>query len=156
MKRRLLITLCLFGAAPWLIAQSTQDESAVRARIAAYADARNKRDAHAEALCYTEDGDFRSSQGPFVSGRAAIEKQLTVNDPSYHFDLEITKLRFLDATTAIVDAEVRTGTSRGETVLVADYVVVKIGSEWLIAAGRIAAKPPARSPAPAGPDGRKN
>jgi uncharacterized protein (TIGR02246 family) len=127
-----------------LAAQNTQDDTAVRARLAAYADARNKRDAHAEALCYTEDGDFRSSLGPFVSGRSAIEKQLTVNDPTYHFNLEITKFRFLNPTTAIVDAEVKTGTSRGEGVLVADYVVVKQGNDWLIAAGRIATKPAPR------------
>src|SRR5579885_331411 len=114
MKRLLLAAFCFAAIARVpAIAQSEQDESAVRARLAAYADARNKRHAHAEALCYTEDGDFRSSQGPFVSGRTAIEKQLTVNDPSYHFDVEITKLRFLNPTTAIVDAEVNTGTSRG-------------------------------------------
>ena len=138
------LTLVILTMAASAMAQSAQDEGAVRARLAAYADARNKRDAHAEALCYTEDGDFRSSQGPFVSGRAAIEKQLTVNDPSYHFDVEITKLRFLNQTTAIVDADVRTGTSRGEALLVADYVLVKQGSDWLISAGRIATRPAPR------------
>ena len=142
--RLVLIALCVCGMTRLPLAQNAQDEGAVRARIAAYADARNKRDAHAEALCYTEDGDFRSSQGPFVSGRAAIEKQLTVNDPSYHFDIEITKLRFLNPATAIVDADVRTGTSRGEAVLVADYVLVKQGNDWLISAGRIATKPAPR------------
>lgn len=144
MNRWLPVALCVFGSALSLSAQGVQDEGAVRARIAAYADARNKRDAHAEALCYTEDGDFRSSQGPFVSGRAAIEKQLTVNDPTYHFDVEITKVRFLNPTTAIVDADVKTGTSRGDALLVADYVVVKQGSDWLIAAGRVATKPAPR------------
>ncbi len=144
MKRLLLIALCVSGVAGSVLAQHADAEKTVRARIAAYADARNRRDAHAEALCYTEDGDFRSSQGPFVSGRAAIEKQLTVNDPSYHFDVEITKVRFLNATTAIVDADVKTGTSRGDALLVADYVVVKQGSDWLIAAGRIATKPAPR------------
>ncbi len=144
MKRFVLVGLAVCGCVLPVIAQNAQDEGAVRARLAAYADARNRRDAHAEALCYTEDGDFRSSLGPFVSGRSAIEKQLTVKDPSYHFNVEITKLRFLNPTTAIVDADVRTGTSRGETLLVADYVVVKQGSDWLISAGRIAATPPAR------------
>jgi len=146
-RRHILAAVCVLALSVPLGAQNTQDEAAVRARLAAYADARNKRDAHAEALCYTEDGDFRSSLGPFVSGRSAIEKQLTVNDPTYHFNLEITKFRFLNPTTAIVDAEVKTGTSRGEGLLVADYVVVKQGNDWLIAAGRIATKPAPR-PAP--------
>src|SRR6478752_6348409 len=106
---RTILAIACFTVPFAAFAQSSTagDDMAIRARLAAYADARNKRDAHAEALCYTEDGDFRSSAGPFVSGRAAIEKQLTVNDPSYHFDIEITKLRFLNPTTAIVDADVR-------------------------------------------------
>ena len=149
--RFLLAGVFVLGTVLPLSAQSAADEAGVRARLAAYADARNKRDAHAEALCYTEDGDFRSSQGPFVSGRAAIEKQLTVNDPTYHFNLEVTKFRFLNPTTAIVDAEVRTGTSRGEGLLVADYVVVKQGNAWLISAGRIATKP---APRPAAGNGQ--
>jgi uncharacterized protein (TIGR02246 family) len=142
--RRVLIAAFVLGSGLPLAAQNAQDEAVIRARLAAYADARNKRDAHAEALCYTEDGDFRSSAGPFVSGRAAIEKQLTVNDPTYHFNFEITRFRFLNPMTAIVDAKVRTGTSRGEAVLVADYVMVKQGADWLISAGRIATKPAPR------------
>ena len=125
-------------------AQSPADETAVRARLAAYADARNRRDAHAEALSYAPDGDFRSSLGPFVSGRKAIEKQLTVNDPSYRFDLTITHLLFLAPQTAIADAEVKAGVSGTQATLVGTYVVMKQGSEWLIAAARIA-----RAPAPA-------
>jgi uncharacterized protein (TIGR02246 family) len=140
----LFVALWACGSALPALAQDPGDEHAVRDRIAAYADARNRGDAHAEALCYTEDGDFRSSVGPFVSGRAEIEKQLTVNDPTYHFSIEITKLRFINPTTAIVDGEVKAGTSRGEGTVLADYVVVKQGKQWLIAAGRIAMKPPAR------------
>jgi len=149
--RHLLVGVFVLRAVLPLFAQSAEDEAAVRARLAAYADARNKRDAHAEAMCYTEDGDFRSSLGPFVSGRAAIEKQLTVNDPTYHFNLEITRFRFINPTTAIVDAEVKTGTSKGEGLLVADYLVVKQGNVWLISAGRIATKP---APRPASGNGR--
>ena len=128
-------------------AQSPADDAAVRARLAAYADARNRRDAHAEALSYAPDGDFRSSLGPFVSGREAIEKQLTVNDPSYRFGLTITHLRFLAPQTAIADAEVKAGVSGTQATLVGTYVLTKRGSEWLIAAARIArapAPPPAR------------
>ena len=93
MTRHFVVALCVLARTLPAFAQNAQDEGAVRARIAAYADARNKRDAHAEALCYTEDGDFRSSQGP---------------------------------------------------LLVADYVVVKQESDWLIASGRVATKPARR------------
>src|SRR5438093_455891 len=85
------------------------DERAIVQRLADYANARTKRDAHAEALCYAVDGDFRSSAGPFVVGRAQIEKQLTVADPNYRFELEVVSLRFLDADVAIVEADVRAG-----------------------------------------------
>jgi uncharacterized protein (TIGR02246 family) len=149
-KRLFVISVSVLAFVLPVLAElgTPQDEASIRARMAAYADSRNKRDAHAEALCYTEDGDFRSSAGPFVSGRAAVEKQLTVTNPNYHFNLTITKLRFLNPTTAIVDAEVDAGVSATPGLLVADYVVVKQGGDWLIASGRIATKPAPRAPKP--------
>ena len=130
----------LLATAP-VRAQSPADDAAVRARLAAYAEARNQRDARAEALCYTPDGDFRSRLGPFVSGREAIEKQLTVNDPSYRFGLTVTHLRFLGPQTAIVDAEVKAGVGGTQGTLVGTYVMAKQGADWLIAAARIARAP---------------
>jgi uncharacterized protein (TIGR02246 family) len=122
-----------------LVAQgSNADEVAITQRLTVYADARQKRDAKAEALCYAEDGDFRSSAGPFVSGRTAIEKQLIVNDPNYKFQLEILSLRFLDPQVAIVETELRTGVTEPLGKLVGTYVMVKRGSDWLIGAARIA------------------
>ena len=97
-----------------------------------------KRDAHAEALCYAEDGDFRSSAGPFVTGRAQIEKQLTVANPNYRFELEILSLRFFSPQVAIVEADVRTGVTEPLGKLVGTYVMVKRDGEWLISAARIA------------------
>ncbi len=67
-----------------------------------------------------------------------------MSDPTYHFNIEITRLRFLTANTAIVDADVKAGTARGEGILIADYVLVKQGNDWLISAGRIATKPAPR------------
>jgi len=114
------------------------DESAIRQRLAAYAAARTARDAHAEALCYTEDGDFRSSAGPFVTGRAKIEQQLTVANPNYRFELDAVSLRFLDPEVAVVEADVRAGVSAPLAKLVGTYVMVKRNGEWLISAARIA------------------
>ena len=144
MTRVSVLVLTLWLVVPaGLGAQSavTADDVAIRARLAAYAEARNRRDAHAEALCYTVDGDFRSSAGPFVSGRAAIEKQLTVTDPSYRFALTVTALRFLNGETAIADAEVTAGLGANQGKLVGTYVMAKQGSDWLIAAARIARAP---------------
>ena len=143
-----ILAVCLAFAtlvSPAFAQQSAAaDETAIRARLAAYADARNVRDAAAEARCYTADGDFRSSLGPFVSGRAAIEKQLTVNDPSYRFALTVTRLRFLAPGIAIVDAEVLAGPEGRGAKLVGTYVMAREGSDWLIAAARIATAPAPR------------
>ena len=145
LKRSLLIVTVLLGVPAGLFAQSPgPDEVAIRARLAAYADSRNKRDAHAEALCYTTDGDFRSSAGPFVSGREAVEKQLTVTNPDYRFLLNVTHLRFLTPQVAIVDADVNTGIGANLAPLVGVYVMIKQGGDWLISGARIA-----RAPAPA-------
>jgi hypothetical protein len=89
-------------------------------------------------MCYAEDGDFRSSAGPFVTGRAAIEKQLTVANPNYKFELDVVSLRFLDPQVAVVEADVRAGVGDNLGKLVGTYVMVKRNGEWLIGAARIA------------------
>jgi uncharacterized protein (TIGR02246 family) len=114
------------------------DETAIRQRLAAYATARTARDAHAEALCYTEDGDFRSSAGPFVTGRAKIEQQLTVATPNYRFELDVVSVRFLDPQVAVVETNLRTGVATPLAQLVGTYVLVKQHGDWLISAARIA------------------
>ena len=114
------------------------DETTIRQRLALYAAARTARDSHTEALCYAEDGDFRSSAGPFVTGRAQIEKQLTVANPNYRFELDVVTLRFLDPQVAVVEADVRAGVGENLAKLVGTYVMVKRNGEWLIGAARIA------------------
>ena len=78
----------LFFCAITALAESKHpaDEAAIRQRLATYTEARNRSDAHAEALCYTEDGDFRAF-GPPSRGRAEIEKALAVSAPGYAFSL---------------------------------------------------------------------
>jgi uncharacterized protein (TIGR02246 family) len=127
-------------------AQQPADEAQIRARLAAYADARTRRDAKAEALCYTETGDFRSSAGPFVTGRAAIEQQLTVNNPAYRFVLDVVKLRFITPEVAIVEADVSAGVGDNLGRLIGTYVLLKQGNDWLIDAARIS-RPPTPPPA---------
>jgi uncharacterized protein (TIGR02246 family) len=119
-------------------AGTAADETTIRQRLTLYAAARTARDAHTEALCYAEDGDFRSSAGPFVRGRAEIEKQLTVANPNYRFELDVVTLRFLDPQVAVVEADVRAGVGENLGKLVGTYVMVKRNGEWLIGAARIA------------------
>jgi uncharacterized protein (TIGR02246 family) len=138
----LILALCAITgfAAEGVPGQSVpaQDEQAIRQRLALYAQARTDRDAHKEALCYTEDGDFRSSQGPFVRGREAVEKQLTVNDPSYRFQLDVVSMRMIDPNVAVVEADLMTGVGGKLGKLVGTYVMSKRNGEWLINAARIA------------------
>jgi uncharacterized protein (TIGR02246 family) len=144
MFRSLMMVVLVTMTAAASSAQSrSADETAIRARLAAYADARNRRDAHAEALCYSTDGDFRSSLGPFVFGREAVEKQLVVKNPDYRFMLEVTHLRLVTPQVAIADADVNTGIGTNIAPLVGVYVMVKQDGEWLICGARIA-----RAPAP--------
>ena len=145
---RLLQTAVLvfvLSAIPVLAADGVpaQDDQAIRQRLALYAQARTERDAHKEALCYAEDGDFRSSAGPFVRGREAIEKQLTVNDPSYRFILDVVSIRMIDPNVAGVEADVTTGVGGNLGKLTGTYVMSKGNGDWLINAARIA-----RAPAP--------
>src|SRR4051812_47134015 len=101
MTRLLALALAgLFISTSFASAQ-TGDEKAIRQRLAGYADARTRRDAHAEALYYTEDGDFRSPAGPTVTGRTAIEKEFTVNNPNYRFELQVVSIRFVDPQVAV-------------------------------------------------------
>jgi uncharacterized protein (TIGR02246 family) len=145
-KTRLNLLMLVLVLATPLRAQTSGDEAAIRQRLASYAEARTQRDAAAEARCYTPDGDFRSSLGPFVSGREAIEKQLTVTDPSYTFALSVTKLRMLTPQVAMVDAEVMAGPAGRTAKLLGSYVMVRTDGDWLIAAARISPTPAPRNP----------
>jgi uncharacterized protein (TIGR02246 family) len=137
---RTLVALAILVSTLSVHAQEAKspDENAIRQRLATYADARSKRDAKAEALCYAEDGDFRSSAGPFVTGREAIERQLTVNNPNYRFELEIVSLRFVTPDVAIAETKLQTGVLPILSPLVGTYMMVKRNGEWLIEAARIA------------------
>jgi uncharacterized protein (TIGR02246 family) len=113
------------------------DETAIRERLAGYAAAREHGDVHAEAMAYSEDGEFRAFGGAVVQGRAAIEKTLTVANPTYHFVLNIERVHFLEPNVAIAETAVRAGPEAGPISMVATYVMVKRKGEWLIGAARV-------------------
>ena len=113
------------------------DDDMIRQRLATYTEARNNGEAHAEALCYTEDGDFRSG-GPASHGRPEIEKALAVSVQAYEFALAVEKIRFLDSNVAIADAHVVAGPAQHKIDMIGSYVMVRKGKTWLIGAARIA------------------
>jgi len=135
MRHALLLAIC----AATILAGSKHegDEAAIRQRLATYTEARNHGDAHAEALCYTEDGDFRAF-GPPSRGRAEIEKALAVSVSGYAFSLTVESIRFLDSTVAIADAHVVAGPLEHKIDMLGSYVMVKHDGAWLIGAARIA------------------
>ena len=102
MRRRLIPLLALCAITALAESKNPADEAAIRQRLATHTEARNHSDAHAEALCYTEDGDFRAF-GPPSRGRAEIEKALAVSVSGYAFSLTVETIRFLDSNVAIAD-----------------------------------------------------
>jgi uncharacterized protein (TIGR02246 family) len=117
---------------------SPGDENAIVKQLAAYASARNRNDAKAAALCFTDDADYRFNTESKVTGRAGIEKLITVADPAFRFSLEPANLRFLSNDVAIVEADVVAGAQAPPTKMIATYVMVRRNVvEWLIGAARI-------------------
>jgi uncharacterized protein (TIGR02246 family) len=131
----LLLLVCVMTV--FAESKHDSDEAKIRQRLVTYTEARNHGDAHAEALCYTEDGDFRAF-GPPSRGRAEIEKALTVSVSGYAFSLTVENLRFLDSNVAIADTHVVAGPPEHKIDMVGSYVMVKKGGAWLIGAARIA------------------
>jgi len=137
MRRKLIPLLAICAITALAESKHNADEAAIRRRLATYTEARNHGDAHAEALCYTEDGDFRAF-GPPSRGRAEIEKALPVSVSGYAFSLTIETIRFLDSNVAIADTHVVAGPPEHKIDTLGSYVMVKQGSAWLIGAARIA------------------
>jgi len=101
-----------------------------------YAAARQRRDGPAEASYFSENGDFRGSDGRKAQGRREIAASLgTPAPPNYTFSLTIDKVRFLTPEIALVDATAGDGK-------MAAYVMSKANGDWLITAARIALPPP--------------
>jgi uncharacterized protein (TIGR02246 family) len=140
-----LLILCTlaaaFGQADSKSADPKSDDAMIRQRLRSYAEARNRRDAHAEALCYTEDGDFRFANST-SRGRAEIEKTLAVSDTTYRFSLDVDSVRFLDSKVALAEAKIVAGPPQHRLDMLGTYVMVKRNGAWLIGAARISRSEP--------------
>jgi uncharacterized protein (TIGR02246 family) len=122
-----------------------RDEAGIRDQLAAYAQARQRGDGHAQALFYSEDADtWLSTTKKLSSGRPAIEQELNLPpDPNRRFRLEIESLSFVSDDVALVDTQYF-GTS-SEPNGHAFYVMVERDGKWLIRASRIARFAPRNS-----------
>src|SRR5262245_5194197 len=92
--RTLLVPACvLFSTCILLHSQTaSSDEQAIRKQLQAYADARTRQDARAEAMFYADDGDYLPmvGGGTILRGRVEIQKGLTTSEPqSFRFTLTI-------------------------------------------------------------------
>ena len=117
---------------------SSRDETAIKAQLSAYSEARQQGDGRAQVSFYTEDAEIWLSTTRRMSrGRAAIEKELGLpSDPNRRFRLEVENVSFLNPEVAFIDAQYYN--SSVEPVGHAFYVMVKREGKWLIRETRTA------------------
>ncbi|PYX55451.1 MAG: hypothetical protein DMG76_18110 [Acidobacteria bacterium] len=86
---------------------SSRDETAIKAQLAAYSEARQRGDGRARAAFYTEDAEiWRLTTRKMSRGHAAIEKELNLpSDPNRRFRLEVENVSFLNPEVAFIDAQ---------------------------------------------------
>lgn len=137
----LVLTILALTATPMLPQGRTSDETALRAKVAAFEAAINKRDMSGVAALYATDADVIVSDGPLATGRAAIQAA-TQRDwgsapAARRISLTVTGIRFVGSGVAIVNtrAQFSEGTlkeDRGTWVMVRQP-----GGDWLITALRV-------------------
>ena len=137
MRMRVAIVMGLLTSAP-LSAQEEQsrarDESAVRAVVAQYVDARESRDPKAIGALFTDDADQFNSAGEWRRGRDAIVKGTLQSSQrnSGARSISLKAIRFPSPDVAIADGEYGIGAQRLWTTL----VLARQGEAWRIAAIR--------------------
>jgi uncharacterized protein (TIGR02246 family) len=133
-----------------LSAQSPSDESAARAIIGQYMDARDRRDAHALESLFTPDADQLVSSGEWRKGRDAVVKGTMASSQATGGKRAITieSVRFLASSVALADGHYDlTDLAGGEARhMWTSISLVKTGAGWKIAAIRnMLPAPPARA-----------
>lgn len=117
------------------------DETRIRERLSAYAEARQGGDGETQASFYSDDADaWFSVTRKMARGKAEIANELHIAaGPGRPFRLDIDTVRFLSADVALVDGQYfSTSTEPGGHVF---YVMVKQRDTWNIRAARITRYP---------------
>lgn len=139
--RSRVVVFTMFGyvAASAAVA-APADEAAIRANVAAYETAWNKRDASGVVATYTPDADVIVFDSPRAVGRDAIRKtledQFATTPASTLISLTVTSIREVSQDVAISETlakftEGAVRENRGTAVL------VRQGGRWLCAALRV-------------------
>ena len=140
----MLTTILAVGLVQAAAAGATQgtpgDNAAIRANVAAFQTAWNKRDVAGVVATYAPDGDIVVFDGPRTAGREAIRREMEANlstTPSTkRITLTVSSIRFLGHDVAIADTEARFNEgavleNRGTSVF------VRRNGSWLVAALRV-------------------
>jgi uncharacterized protein (TIGR02246 family) len=135
--RLVLLTAAILGP---LFAQPAQDEAAVKAVVARYVDARERRDAAATAALFTEDADQLVSSGEWRKGRDAVVRGTMASSQASGGRRTITveSVRFVAPGVAIADGRYEiAGIAGAQTRRMWSTFVITRGSDgWRIAAIR--------------------
>jgi uncharacterized protein (TIGR02246 family) len=135
--RLLLLTAAVL---PSLFAQPARDEAAVKAVVARYVDAREKRDAAAIEAVFTKDADQLVSSGEWRKGRDAVVRGTLASSESSggRRTINVETVRFVTPDVAIADGRYEiSGLAGGEARRMWSTFVITRGPDgWRIAAIR--------------------
>ena len=153
MQLALAVTMTLImaaqGTAPGKAPAS--DEAAIRAIVAEYLQARERRDATAVGALFTADADQLTSSGDWRRGREAIVKGTLASSEqsSGRRTIAIETVRFPARDSAIADGRYElAGAEQGTRRMWTSFLFVRQDGRWRIAAIRNMLPAPPAAPAP--------
>jgi uncharacterized protein (TIGR02246 family) len=118
---------------------SEQDQAAIRAIVAEYLQARERRDAQAIRALFTEDADQLTSSGDWRKGRDEVVRGTLASSQQTGGQRTITieTVRFPQPDVAIADGRYElTGVNEGTRKMWTSFVFVRNAGKWRIAAIR--------------------
>jgi len=137
MTRLIFLAVAFLPALP---AQPANDEAAVKAVVARYVDAREKRDAAAIEALFTSDADQLVSSGEWRKGREAVVRGTLASSESTggRRTITIESVRFVGSGVAVADGRYEiSGMAGGQSRhMWSSFVMTRGPDGWRIAAIR--------------------